>query len=198
MPPAKVIPIREDIFTLKIALKYSRPPIWRRVEVPKSASLYILHKVIQIAFEWNGSHLWEFEKKGIRYGDRSPEFDDINGVDLPNDAGETSLSSIFTRVGTKLLYTYDFGDNWEHEIVLEKKERRDPKVAYPRCIGGKRAAPPDDCGGISGYYHMLNVLQHPKCDEYEDVMYWLGKDFDRKRFDIDEINEELIQHVQIK
>jgi len=95
------------------------------------------------------------------------------------------------RLKSKIIYEYDFGDNWEHEISLEKKFPPESDAIYPRCIGGKMACPPEDCGGISGFYNMLDCLNDPKNNEYESIKEWLRKKYDPKHFDLEASNREI-------
>ena len=172
-------------YIFKVSLKHIRPPIWRRIWVPQWLSLNEFHQVIQDVMGWYDCHLHSFETGGKEYG--------IPDEDFPEstiDDTEVALKKVVRKVGQKIRYIYDFGDYWEHEIVLEKKESSDS--IYPYVLKGKRACPPEDCGSVSGYCQILEVLDktnHSK-DE-EELLEWLGSSYDPESFDIDEVNELL-------
>src|SRR6476659_9013 len=130
-----------EIFQLKVTLKGTRPPIWRRLLVPSDLTLGQLHHVLQTAMGWTNSHMHQFRIGGRFYGKPDPEYEDMG---LPPTASETKvrLSTVLAKVGSKAVYDYDLGDDWQHEIVLEKRLAPDPTLTYPRCTGGKRACPP--------------------------------------------------------
>jgi prevent-host-death family protein len=178
-----------EVYQLKITLKHIRPPIWRRVLVPCSFTLGQLHNVIQVAMAgWHGGHLHEFEIDGSHYGEPpSPEED--WGVTIVNEA-KVKLEDILGEK-SKFLYTYDFGDDWQHEIVVEKVLPIDPQVRYPICLKGKRACPPEDCGGPWGYAELLEILANPSHPEYEDRCEWLIAEFDAEWFDLEGVNTDL-------
>lgn len=145
-----LLPDPEEVLLLKVTLKVSKPPIWRRLEVPGDITLDRLHEVLQVAFGWHGGHLHAFQTPDRVYGDPDPDsgFAPELGVRLTRVA----------PVGETLLYTYDFGDDWQHAILVEKSVPDQAGVTYPRCTGGRRAAPPDDCGGIWRYLDLLEAL----------------------------------------
>jgi hypothetical protein len=178
------------IYQIKVALVGTRPPIWRRLLVPADLSLASLHDAIQAAFGWDGSHLHVFQTSYGDFGQPDRELGYLNERPV-------NLEQIAPKTGDKLRYTYDFGDDWVHEIVVEKSFDRDPALAYPRCTGGRRAAPPDDCGGIWGYEQLLEALADPHHAEHEDRLDWLGledaAEFDPAAFDLDEVNQALAQ-----
>lgn len=175
----------KNIHRLKVTLRGTRPPIWRRVEVPSDISLQRLHSVIQIAFGWQDYHLHAFETPAGRYGSSDPD------TDIRSSAHKR-LSAVADWPGDRIGYEYDFGDCWEHDIVVEAVEPAVPGVRYPRCTGGKRAGPPEDCGGVGGYYRMLDVLADQQHDEHEALLDWLGigspGEFDPAGFDRDGVS----------
>lgn len=180
-PPAPV-------FQIKVALRGAKPPIWRRLEVPADMSLARLHTVLQIAFEWGNSHLHVFETPYGSYGTAD--------ADLGHSSDEqVTLEQVAPLVKSKLRYTYDFGDDWEHDILVEKVLDRAGTVSLPRCTGGRRAAPPEDCGGIPGYADLVEVLSDPADQEHEEMLGWLGLDdaaeFDPETFDAGVVTREL-------
>jgi Plasmid pRiA4b ORF-3-like protein len=178
-----------EVYQLKITLKDIRPQIWRRVLVPGDFTLGQLHTVIQITMNgWLNCHLHEFEIDGQHYS-VPPDPGEDWGVTIVNEA-KVKLEDVLQEK-SKFLYSYDFGDDWRHEIVVEKVLPIAPKVTYPFCIKGKRACPPEDCGGPWGYAELLEILADPSHEEYEDRLEWIGKTFDPEAFDVGEINQVL-------
>jgi len=178
----------KTVYQLKITLKDARPPIWRRVQVASEKTLGKLHQVIQEAMGWTNSHLHAFLIGGEEYGQPMPEYD----FDVKNEQ-RVKLSQIITGEKFKFLYTYDMGDSWEHEILVEKVLPADLQVRYPVCITGKRACPPEDCGGVWGYAEFLEAIQNPDHPEHESMLEWIGGEFDSEFFDLDAINRMLRQ-----
>jgi hypothetical protein len=174
------------VYQLKITLRGIRPPIWRRVLVPGKFNLNKLHDVIQIAMGWTDSHLHQFIINGEPYG--VPDADDWEPV---RDERRYSLIKIAPQEKSKFSYEYDFGDSWQHIILVEKILAPEAGVKYPVCIKGKRACPPEDVGGIWGYEEFLEAIRDPKHEEYDSYLEWLGEEFDPERCDLEEINEEL-------
>lgn len=173
------------VYQLKITLKDVKPPIWRRVQV-KDCTLSKLHAAIQTCMGWTNSHLHAFEIGGEQYGEPDPD-----GMMETEDERKVKLSQVVVWGHKKFTYTYDFGDNWEHVIQVEKVLDAEPGVRYPRCIAGKRACPPEDCGGPWGYGDFLEAVQNPKHPEHEDMVEWIGGEFDPEAFDIEAVNQEL-------
>lgn len=169
-------------YLLKITLKHVKPPVWRRIEVPADIKLGKLHRVIQIAMGWTDSHMHAFHAGQAVYGTPDPEF----GGET-KDERKVRLDSILGE-GEKLLYEYDFGDGWEHEVKVEKVLDADPD---PRCTGGKRACPPDDCGGPYGYEALLQAIEDPSHPEHEAMAAWIGGAFDPELFDLAAVNRGL-------
>lgn len=169
-------PAPKRLLQLKVSLLYTKPPIWRRILVRDSRSLRDLHHIIQVVMGWDGEHMHAFR------GSRSRR------DDLPERA---LLTGVFTRTGTKIIYEYDFGDSWEHEIRLEKTEPCDPARPEPLCLGGALACPPEDCGGTPGYYGILEALRNRTDPESAELLEWVGEGFDPEAFDLDAINQAL-------
>jgi len=175
------------VLQIKISLKGIKPQIWRRVLVPTDFSLHQLHLVIQAAMGWENYHLYNFEINGQEFG--LPDEEDLFEM---IDSRNVKLDSLFLKgIVSNISYIYDFGDNWEHNIKIEKVIPEDPNEFYPKCIAGKRACPPEDCGGVYGYYNLLEILSDPSNEEYEETKEWVGEDFDPEKFDIEEINSML-------
>jgi hypothetical protein len=183
----------DKIFQIQIALKNFKPKIWRRILIPSDLLLTNFHKIIQTTMGWTNSHLHQFEKNRIFYSvkfeDDDDFWDDMNQVDYKKK--KIRVSDLIKAEKEKMIYEYDFGDGWEHEIVLEKILPIDKTIKYPVCINGKMACPPEDCGGVWGYENMLEVLKQPDHEEYEGFNEWLGEGFDPEDFDIEEVNEML-------
>ena len=175
----------DNIYVLRIDLAHLKPAIWRRLEVPAHITLAQLHRVIQMAFDWDDSHLHGFEIGGQRYGQPMPDPFGMGMDDL--DERKFRLDQV-AGVGSRFTYTYDFGDDWIHVIKVEKVIAPTPAVRYPRCVAGKNAAPPDDCGGPWGYAEMLQAVADPSHPDRDDLLEWLDEDFDPTEFDRDELN----------
>ena len=177
-----------SVYQLKITLKGTRPPIWRRVQVTSDTTLGKLHQIIQETMGWSDYHLHSFLIKGEEYGQPMPEED----VDVQNEQS-VKLSQVVIREKFKFIYTYDFGDSWDHEIVVEKVLPLDPQMSYPLCLTGKRACPPEDCGGVWRYTSFLEAIQDPSHSEHESMLEWVGGEFDPDAFDLDGVNQLLKQ-----
>lgn len=178
----------ESIFVLRVDLAHLKPAVWRRLEVPAHLTLTQLHRLIQIAFDWDDSHLHGFEIDGQRYGlpMPGPFGDDMD----ERDERKFRLAEV-AGVGSRFTYTYDFGDDWIHLIKVEKIAPPMSGIRYPRCTAGKNAAPPEDCGGPWGYAEMMHALADPKHPERDELLEWLEEDFDPAAFDRDELNAGL-------
>lgn len=175
----------QNVYQFKITLKGSKPPIWRRIQVPVNYSFWDLHVAIQDSMGWMDCHLHEF---------LIPSFQAALRVDIGLPEGNEYLHSTKVKINKyfqqekdRADYWYDFGDDWFHLVVLEKVLPRDPKQEYPVCMGGKLACPPEDCGGIWGYYEMLEALKDTKHPQHDDVLDWLGGSFDPNEFDPKEV-----------
>lgn len=170
---------------VKVVLEGIDPPIWRRVVVPSEITLYDLHRVIQVAMGWEDCHLHDFTIKGQRYS--IPDPDDF---DQPADETQTRLGDV-ARARTKLVYQYDFGDSWRHTVTVEKvlAEAAGP---LPTCIDGARACPPEDSGGAWGYAEKLEALASPE-DGDDELIEWMGEDFDPEHFEVDAVNRRLAE-----
>jgi len=243
---AKTQPICE----VRVTLKGSKPPIWRKLAVPADIVLADLHEVIQIAMGWTNSHMHQFILRGKKPKPARRKLPKATGtvektvIDLPGgrkgyllttksveggdacepvkpdmswfDTGDRyyvtkvtpwgdpadmkgedeeafTLGEVCPKVKSKLIYEYDFGDGWEHAIEVQKIIEPEPGVQYPVCLGGKKACPPEDCGGIWGYYELLETIADPDAEDHEDMVDWLGGDFDPDAFDLEEVNAILAE-----
>jgi len=188
---AKPKPVRRAlIHRIKVTLTATKPPIWRRLEVPSNTSLSDLSELLQAAFDWAGGHLWLYETPKGEYGEPDAE------LNLRN-ARRLTLGAAAPVIGSKITYVYDFGDDWRHVIAVEAIAPADGQGPYPRCTAGRRAAPPEDCGGPWGYENLLAILADPANQEHASMLEWLGlesaDEFDPAEFDADELSE-ILQH----
>lgn len=174
-------------YQLKITLAGSKPPIWRRVAVPASIRLHRLHDVIQFAMGWFDCHLHEYRVGHDVYGMPDPDF----GFEGRLDELRFTLQDIAPQAGRRFVYQYDFGDSWDHKIVVEKVLPPDPAAKYPICLAGKNACPPEDCGGIYGYYEFLDAIKNPKHEEHESMKQWIGQEWNPEALNLDTINARL-------
>jgi hypothetical protein len=174
------------IYRLKVTLQDTQPPIWRRVEVPATMTLAGLHDVIQAVMGWEDGHLHQFETGEDVYGDRSI-------LDDPDVRSERTarLGQVAPAPGARLRYLYDFGDSWDHVVLVEAVLPAEPGVRYPRCTAGRRAGPPEDCGGVWGYESLLEILADPEHPDHADMKEWAGGDIDPEAFDLATINARL-------
>jgi hypothetical protein len=172
---------QSKVYQLKITLKYVRPSIWRRIEVPKDVTLGELHLILQAAMGWTNSHLHQFKVGRIYYGE--PSIDEFSDLKV-KDEGKARLDKVLSKTKQKMIYEYNFGDGWEHEILLEKVALRDSTQVYPRCVGGARACPPEDCGGVHGYANFLEAISDPMHEEHDEYLDWVGDEFDPEKFDV--------------
>jgi hypothetical protein len=183
---------------LKMTLLHTKPKIWRRLVVPSDLPMPLLHRCMQIIMGWQDEHMHHFYKvenrKKVFF---EPDMMDFFGEDFddwgPQKVKYTKLvvTDVLFIPKAKLYYEYDFGDSWEHEIVLEKLLPIEEGLDTPRCLAGEMACPPEDCGGIYGYYDMLETLEKGNKSDKEDLLDWLGKDFDPAAFDLAAVNQLL-------
>jgi hypothetical protein len=176
------------VYQIKVSLRGAKPPIWRRLLVPGDITLNRLHQAILAAFGWHGDHLHVFDTAYGQFGHADRDLGHRSNTSV-------TLEQVAPEIKDKIRYTYDFGDDWEHDILIEKTTPADPDVGLPACVGGRRAAPPDDCGGIWGYQYLIEILADPDHPEHQERLEWLGLDdadqFTPDRFDLDKINERL-------
>jgi Plasmid pRiA4b ORF-3-like protein len=175
------------IYQLKVTLADLKPPVWRRIEVP-DVSLGELHEILQVVMGWHESHMHQFIVDETYYGRLMP--DDI-GPEMEDEARVLLSQIVGDGKRDRLIYEYDFGDSWQHEIVLERTLEPEPKVKYPRCLDGARACPPEDTGGVWGYVDFLEALADPKHESHREMKEWIGGKFDPEKFSVDLVNRGL-------
>jgi hypothetical protein len=173
------------VHQLKVTIEGTKPPVWRRLLVPSDVTLADLHHVFQTAFGWEDYHLHEFEVAGHRFGV-------VDGEDWqpPRDERRYRLNTV-AHPGSSFVYVYDFGDDWCHRVLVEKVLPRDKDTRYPTCIGGRRAGPPEDCGGVWGYADLVDAMEDPAHPERDRLLEWLGEPFDPAAFDAAEVDRRL-------
>jgi len=180
----------------RVELTEIEPLIWRRIQVPATYSFWDLHVAIQDSMGWLDYHLHVFRL-------RLPRRKKVMGIGIPDDEGvgevtlpgwEIPITEYFTEPGKSALYEYDFGDGWGHRVLLEGILLKETGVRYPKCIAGERACPPEDCGGVPGYYRLLEAIGNPNHPEYQETVAWLkghAKNYypyDPNGFDPEQIN----------
>jgi hypothetical protein len=183
--------MEKSIYQIQIALKNFKPKIWRRILVNSNMLLSDFHKVIQTTMGWDNSHLHQFIKDRTYYSKKikGDDFWDMSGDNV--DYKKMKISDLLVAEKDKMVYEYDFGDGWEHSIILEKILPFEKGFKHPVCLAGKMSCPHEDVGGVWGYAEMLEILKDPKHEEYENYMEWLGGGFDSEEFDIEMVNEML-------
>lgn len=186
-------------YEIKVTIKNTHPPVWRRLQIPSGITFHQLNAIIQLAFDWCGYHLYEFEIGSASYREGKligiPDEDSISFGHEIIDATKTKIDKYFENY-KKMKYTYDFGDDWVHDITIEKVVETDIKLKNPICIKAKMANLPEDCGGPWGYEELLEILNDPKHERYEEMKEWVENGYstwndDRTYVDIDEINMRL-------
>jgi hypothetical protein len=176
-------------YRLKITLRDCKPPIWRRIVVRADMKLDRLHRVIQTAMGWSDCHLHQFVVGGVYYGQPDREGDDF-GTETLNEKRYT-VTDLAPGAKQKFIYEYDFGDSWQHEVLVEEVLPPDLDFKHPVCLGGANACPPEDCGGIPGYYDLLAALADPKHEQHEEMKEWVGGAWDATRFSLEHTNAGL-------
>jgi hypothetical protein len=173
------------VVQIRATLRGVSPPVWRRVELLAGSTVADLHDVLQIAFGWLGHHAHEF-----RFGEGLYGTPDEEAPAHQKDEDRAVLGDVVEE-GMTGLYAYDFGDGWEHDLLVEATRSFDGDLMYPLCTGGARACPPDDCGGPDRYAEMLEILADPGHPEHHQQRRWVGGFFDPEGFDANQINRDL-------
>src|SRR5688572_12269521 len=173
---------------LRIELRSIEPLIWRRIRVPANFTLQKLHRVIQAAFSWQDSHRHQFEVGLLRIGLRAANEDD----DAMQDERKWRLAEVLSMGVSEFRYVYDFGDCWEHRVIVEPESRTEAGAQFaPLCLAGEHAAPPEGAGGVPGYKLLRQILANPRHARYEEMLEWVGGIWDAKGFDLNQINRAL-------
>lgn len=175
----------DTAYQLKITMREIRPPIWRRVRVPGDVTLARVHNVLQEAFGWTNTHLHQFRVGHECFG--VPDRDGWGGPDVI-DERRVRLDDV-AQVKSRLVYEYDFGDGWEHDVVVERVDPVSEPV--PTCLDGRRSRPPEDCGGPHGYANLLEALGDPNHPEHAEMREWAGPYFHPEECDLAFINKQL-------
>jgi len=174
----------QQVYQFKIALAGISPQIWRRIQVPEDYTFWDLHVAIQTVMDWEGYHLHEFSVP-------NPKTRTVDAIGFPDEefgrevleGWKTNIAPYFSMTNKRAEYTYDFGDDWVHSVVLEKILPRDPKKKYPCCIAGKRNAPPEDVGGVNGFKEFVAIMKDPEHEEHQEMADWCGEEYDPDEFD---------------
>ncbi|MFH1946781.1 MAG: plasmid pRiA4b ORF-3 family protein [Candidatus Magasanikbacteria bacterium] len=183
-----------NIYQFKITLQDSKPPIWRRIQVSENYTFWDLHVAINEAMGWYDCHLHAFVRRNLKtlreelriHTDLADEPWDLS--DEVKEERETLIKDVLTLEKPRIKYDYDFGDSWQHYVVLEKILPAEKGVEYPRCVAGKRACPPEDVGAIWGYYDFVKIMNNPQHSEYKEMVEWIGEDsWDPDEFNPDEV-----------
>ena len=173
---------------MHVSLREIDPAIWRRIELSSQTTLKQFHRVLQVVMGWENQHLHEYIIEGQRYGMPVPAYNDPGEV--LRETG-VRLATVLPEVGAQILYLYDFGDYWQHDIRLEAVLPPHPGATYPRLLDGARSCPPEDCGGTRGYADLLEILLDPTHGEFEQMRAWAGPRFNAEVFSAAAVNQRL-------
>ncbi|MFC1860722.1 plasmid pRiA4b ORF-3 family protein [Chloroflexota bacterium] len=179
----------QRIYQIKVVLLETDPPIWRRFLIPANVTLHRSHLILQEVMGWTNSHLYRFRDGTKEYEEPDPD-NEFYELDFKNSR-RTKLMQLVTKKGDIFLYEYDFGDGWEHMLLVEDILEHEPYKPYPICLAGERACPPEDCGGTHGYAQLLEIIADPNHEDHLDMMTWLGGYFESEVFDTDMTNLKL-------
>jgi hypothetical protein len=183
-----------EVVEIRISLQDIEPRVWRRVQVPADFPLRRLHDVIQAVMGWLDYHLHQFEIGDKLYGQPEIAGDDHFGPPLHSDRN-TRLAQLLERSVERFTYIYDFGDDWRHDIEIERTIRAQPGIEYPILIAGERRGPPEDCGGPYGYLEFLDAISDPAHPGHEEAMDWYGEPFDPEDMELDTV-EAMLSHIR--
>jgi hypothetical protein len=161
-----------EIATVRIELRDTDPLIWREVEVPTSVTLKVMHDIIQVVMGWFDYHLWEFTVAKRRYG---LPMDEDWGTEPRIEAAKVRLRDVLKPGRTTIAYLYDFGGSWDHKLTVTALRQGEPGIEYPRYVGGEWNAPPEDCGGIPGFYETLDAIADPDHPNHADAVEWFDE-----------------------
>lgn len=172
------------VHEMKVTLDGSTPAIWRRIQVASDVSLARLHRILQATMGWAGLYHHQFIIRGRYYGRPDPDGE-------VHDDRRIKLGQVVMRAPSRFTYEYDFGDGWMHGVMVEKILPREPEAYYPLCVAGERACPPEDVGGLYGYYDFLDALQNAAVAGHDSAVDWIGGQFNPDAFDLDTVNRRL-------
>lgn len=179
--------LKNQVLQFKVELQGIEPKIWRRIQVPIDYNFWDLHVAIQDAMGWLDYHLHHFEIKGK--GKRKvaniglPDFEGFGDLPEVYPGWEIAVIAYFNALGVVAEYQYDYGDDWNHIVKLEGYLYKEKGIKYPTCIAGENACPPEDCGGVAGYFNILEILSDTNHNDYQDMRIWVGENWDPKQFD---------------
>ena len=176
----------EEVLQLRIQIREIEPPIFRVIQVTNTRTFHLLHEIIQWSFGWDHAHLYEFNVGRTAVAEPDTEF---GAPPFPRHPRTTRLGDLVSKNVSRFAYVYDLGDTWIHDIAVQKRFLPDPAAKYPVCLEGARTAPPEDCGGVSGYENFLEAWRDPKNEEHEHMKSWAGPHYDSERFDLKIVNE---------
>lgn len=179
----RTLPAFGDVLELRVTLLHIEPPIWRALRIPAWAPLAVLHEALQVAFGWKNYHLHEFRVGDARIGMLDPEH-----AHLCVDEHAAPVGAV-VRVGSKFVYCYDFGDDWQHQVVVERMETTQDEAI--RCLAGERAGPPEDCGGAHEYQDLIDALGNPRHERHAELKEWAPRGFDGEKLDLSAVNRKL-------
>jgi hypothetical protein len=179
------------IIQLKIILKGTRPEVWRRLQVPANFTMRKVHEALNAAMGWECSHLHSFHIGGKTIG--NTEFDDMG--EMLNDK-KVHLMDVVNKT-KKFEYNYDFGDGWQHDVVVEKTLKPGPNEKYPICLDGKNACPPEDCGGIWGFEEFKQAVADPKHPQHSEMLEWYGERYEPTLFDPNIVNKSALRRKRL-
>jgi Plasmid pRiA4b ORF-3-like protein len=174
------------VLSLKVTLRNVKPAVWRRILVRGGMTLGDLHVAIQVVMGWQNGHLHAFDVGGEQYGEPG-------SMEEIGDENRLTLNRLVKLGVSRFRYTYDFGDDWEHEILIEKVVPPAAATAFPACVAGKRNCPPEDCGGPFGYADLLEILGSPDHPEREERLEWIGGEFDPEAFSVSAVDATLAE-----
>jgi len=183
---------KKKIYQLKITLKEFKPPIWRRILIASDTGLPDASLTFLISMGWTNTHLHEFVSQGMNYSIPDPDWPD----QVDYDEEDFRLHDLLKKEKDRLEYNYDFGDDWRHLVVLEKILPLSSKTKLPFCIKAAGACPPEDVGGVFGYYDFLEAMADENHESHKDVIEWYGDKFDPNDYDIEVTNELLDEYIK--
>jgi hypothetical protein len=177
-----------SVYQLHISLNGIEPVIWRRIQVLGRVSLYKLNRIIQESMGWKNSHLNFFKINDIEY---EVKYDNLDEIPQALDEKEFKLCQVVQAENIRFTFLYDFGDEWEHSVLVEKILPKEPDVKYPICIDGKRACPPEDCGGPPGFAEFVEAVRNPYHEDHQVMIQWVGYKYDPDEFNTELVNKRL-------